>query len=157
MSNRVRLEDLPGMKPAEIAALPVDQLAELQADLAEARSRTKEQAACLIAGLDIRYGAQAADKRKAAGKDAGTVAVSDGEFRCKVDLKHKIGWDQKALADAVATIRDEWKGNPADYVKTTYEVSEAKFKAWPPEIRKIFEPARTVTPGNATYELEPSK
>jgi hypothetical protein len=34
------------------------------------------------------------------------------------------------------------------------KVSETKFGAWPPAVRELFEPARTIKAGKPTYKLE---
>ena len=52
---------------------------------------------------------------------------------------------QARLADAIATIRDEWEGDPAEYVETKLSVSETKFNAWPSAVHDLFAPARTVS------------
>ena len=44
---------------------------------------------------------------------------------------------------------------PADYVTTEIRVPESRFTAWPPRIRSVFEPARTVATGRPSYTLEP--
>ena len=43
--------------------------------------------------------------------------------------------------------------NPADYVKVKFEVSERAYDAWPPMLKELFTPARTVETGKASYEL----
>ncbi len=58
-----------------------------------------------------------------------------------------------ALAVAVATIV-AWGEDPADYVTTEIRVPESRFTAWPPRIRAVFEPARTVATGRPSYSLE---
>ena len=42
----------------------------------------------------------------------------------------------------------------AEYVETTFRVSERKYGAWPAAIREGFEAARTVRPGKATFRLQ---
>ena len=54
--------------------------------------------------------------------------------------------------NAIETIRG-WGENPADYVDTKLSVSETSYKAWPPAIRDLFTPARTVKPGKKKFEV----
>ncbi len=68
------------------------------------------------------------------------------------DLPKRPEYDQIQLKLAVETLR-RWGENPDDYVTTDIKVSEAKYNAWPPGIRELFEPARTLKTGKATYTL----
>jgi hypothetical protein len=43
--------------------------------------------------------------------------------------------------------------DPAEYVETTFRVSERKYAAWPTAIREGFEAARTVKPGKPIFRL----
>ena len=56
------------------------------------------------------------------------------------------------MAEALATLR-AWGESPADYVTTEVSVPESRFTAWPPRIRALFEPARTVAAGRPSYTL----
>ncbi len=156
MQNRVTLAQLCEMTIAEGAALPVDQLAMLLEDLTEMKADTKAKADRVVDVLDAKYKEQAAAARRAAGKDSGTVTLADGDMACTADLPRKVAWDQAKLTEAVAQIQ-HWGEDPADYCTTEIKVSEAKYNAWPPAIRALFEPARTVSVGSPTYKLAPAK
>ena len=56
------------------------------------------------------------------------------------------------LGQLVERIKAEGE-DPRDYVEVSLKVSERKYAAWPPHIRKVFEPARTVRNGKETFEL----
>ena len=62
--------------------------------------------------------------------------------------------DAARESHAVAVLR-EWGEDPADYVATELRVPEARFTAWPPRIRALFEAARTVSTGRPSYSLQP--
>ena len=51
----------------------------------------------------------------------------------------------------------KWGENPDDYVGTEFKVSEPRYSAWPPGIRQLFEPARTLKVGKPSYKLEQIK
>ena len=68
------------------------------------------------------------------------------------DLPKRTEWAQARLAEAVATLR-EWGEDPADYVAIEMSVPESRYAAWPPRIRALFEPARTVGSGRPSYTL----
>jgi len=154
MTNRTNLAQLREMDAAQAARLPVDHLAMLLEDVAALKADAKHLADLLHDALHARYGDPAAAVRRAEGKDTGRVRIADNGFAVIADLSKKAAWDQPKLADAVATIR-EWGEDPADYVTTEIRVPESRFTAWPPRIRAVFEPARTVAPGRPSYALEP--
>ena len=157
MSNRMTLAQFASLLKAEVEALPMPQIAMLLEDVVEAKASARQAEDRLNEELNRRFGAEAQRARRAIGKDAGTVTLEIDDFKVRADLPKKVNWNQRALASAVATIRS-WGGeDPADYVSIEYSVSEAKFAAWPPSIRKLFEPARTVSSGKPSYKLDLAK
>lgn len=157
MNNRITLDDLMGMPVGEISGLPVEQLALLLDDLAEERARLKRLDDWLNGALALRYGERAQALRHALGKDAGTVRIEEAEgFVAICDLPKKPEYDQGKLRAAIETLRS-WGSNPDDYVTTEIKVSETRYGAWPPEIRRLFEPARTLRFGKPGFRLERPK
>ena len=154
MSNRTTLSQLREMDAAEAARLPLDELALLLDDVAALKADVKRLGDLLHDALHARFGAAAFAARRADGKDTGRVRLEEGGFEIVADLPKKVEWHQGKLADAVAVLR-EWGEDPADYVATELRVPEARFTAWPPRIRALFEQARTVAPGRPSYALQP--
>jgi len=151
-ANHVRLEDLDRMGYGEIAALPAEDLALLQDEATAALDATKRLKDWLDGAIALRFAEQATAARRAEGKDTGTVRFEDGTVTIVADLPKKVDWDQAALAGIVERIRDAGD-DPADYVETTFKVSERRYGAWPPALRETFEPARTVRTGRETFRL----
>jgi hypothetical protein len=145
-ANRLKIEDLPTMPIGEIASLPADLLSVLQEEAEEAAKAARSLADWLNGAIALRYGDRAAEARRADGKDTGTVRLDDGEVTVIADFP-KVEWDQATLGRMVARIRAAGD-DPAEYVETTFRVSERKYSAWPAAIREGFESARTVKPGN---------
>ncbi len=141
------------MQTEELFKLPLAQIAMLQEDLVAAKAETKKYEALLLATLNERFADRAQHLRKAADKDTGTVTIEVEGFKVRADLPKRVTWDQKLLNRAVETILS-WGEKPSDYVASEIKVSEAKYNAWPPAIRALFEPARTVSVGRPDYELE---
>jgi len=150
--NTPRLDDLPSLSAADIAALPVELLAILQCEIDERLKRDKAAKTRFDAGLAVRYATRAADERMAVGKDSGTVRFDDGDFTVVADLPKRVDWDQDRLANIVERIRDAGD-DPAEYVDLAYKVPERKYAAWPEAIRQGFESARTVRPGTLKVEI----
>ena len=153
MIDQVTLEQLRAWPPGKVASLPIEVLADLADSLAETKAFIAETEARLNAGLDVRFGDRARQLRAADGKDSGRVRLGDGLFVIVADVTKRIDWDQDQLAAIVARIR-QGGDDPAEYVRTTFEVSERAYTAWPSAIRRLFEPARTVRLGKPRYAIE---
>lgn len=133
------------------AALP--ELDRLFRELALVKERTRLCEATLQSAMHLRYRECANLLRQRAGKSTGTVRFEESGFVIVSDLPKKVEYDQPKLKAAVETLRS-WGENPEDYITLEVKVSEAKYNAWPPAIRALFEPARTLGTGKPSYKLE---
>lgn len=145
------------MQIAEVARLPIAIIQMLVEDVAVLIARAKSYDEKLSAALDLRFSEKARAARSAEGKDTGRIRFDDEEFEIVADSPKAVIWDQKSLASIAAKIRDEWSEDPADYLTVKYGVAESKFTAWPPLLRKTFEPARTLRAGKPSYEIVAKK
>ncbi|MBF0342384.1 MAG: hypothetical protein HQL95_15675 [Magnetococcales bacterium] len=152
MENSITIDHLRRMPLGEVVALPVEELARLQQEAAEAMCRIKLVNDLLDGVFARRFGDQAATIRREGGKDFGMIRFQDGAVEIAMDLPKRPSWDQEKLAGIVQTIR-EAGDTPDQYVKTVYDVDERKFTSWPDSIRRVFEPARTVKQGKASFKL----
>ena len=153
MRDQVTLDQLRDWPPGKVASLPIEVLGALAAGIAEMKSLVADAEARFNAGLDVRFGDRARQLRAADGKDSGRVRLGDGPFVIVADLPKRVEWDQDQLAAIVARIRRSGD-DPAEYVRTSYEVSERAYTAWPSAIRRLFEPARTLKVGKPRYAIE---
>ena len=146
--------------PDQILATPVNELANLASD---SLFQVKNDAADLLVlskalvehidrALDLKYVDRAHQLRLAANKDTGVVHFDDGNVRVTADLPKKVEWDQKQLHELILRIASGGD-NPAEFIETSYRVSETKYQAWQESLRSQFTPARTVKVGKATYRL----
>jgi hypothetical protein len=136
----------------EIAALPSGELARLQRETDEALRKAKLAAAWLDGALSLRYSDRAHQARAADLKDTGTVRFDDNGVTIAADLPKRVEWDQEKLNGVVELLSAEGE-DPRHYVEIGLKVSERRYAAWPPHIRKVFEPARTVRTGKETFQL----
>jgi hypothetical protein len=153
-ANHVTLDSIMCMGMADIAALPVEEIALLLDDLREQQDRLVRQKERLEDALDLKYDARASAARGAAGKATGTVRFQDGDFVVIADLPKRVKWDQTRLAEAVEIIRRDWNDDPAQYIRTELKAAEAAYSTWPAAIRQLFEPARTLETSKPTYRIE---
>lgn len=156
MSNRATLAQLGEMTLEQANTLPLDHIVALLEDVAEQKAETSRLSELLHATLAHRYSDAASAARREAGKDTGSVTLPDGEYAIKADLPAKVEWDQAALRTAMETVRG-WGEDPADYLAIVLSVPESRYKAWPDSIRSVFQPARTVGTGKATFKVERAK
>ena len=139
-----------------LADLETQSLAELdhlirRVTAAEETARHYKQ--LLQAVLHHRFCERAQSLRQEAGKTTGTVRFEDDGYMVVADLPKRPEYDQRKLKDAVEALR-KWGENPDDYVSVEIKISETKYGAWPPAVRKLFEPARTLKTGKPLYKLE---
>lgn len=142
------IHEIAEASPAELAALPPEELMRLQTEAdAHAKAATRITSA-LHAVLATRY---------ASGLNAtGTHHREDGTVAVTVTVPKKIKWNQEKLNAASETLIS-WGEDPTNYVEFEIKVSERKYDAWPPAVRDVFTPARTVEPGKPVIKLEPQK
>lgn len=155
-SNRTTLAELRQMDAEQAARLPVDHLAMLHEDVADLKADAKRLDDLLCSAMTVRYGDKAAALRRSAGKDTGTVSVSDGDYVVKADLPKKVEWDEDRLAEAEQKLRDMGE-DPTEYIVVKRSVREAAYSGWPSSLRSMFEPARTVSTGKPSFKVERAK
>ncbi len=153
-ANTPSVDDMLNMPKGELAQMPVDLLAALQAELDHASKTLKAATTKFSSALKVRYGTRAAEARQACGKDTGTVRLVDGDFTVVADLPKRVDWDQEKLAHCARNIAESGE-DPAEFIDTALKVSERKYAALPEAWRKGFEPARTVKVGTLKVTLEP--
>ena len=151
--NTPSVEDMLNMPAGELAQMPVDLLAGVQAELAHAGKQLKAATARFNAALELRYASRAAEARRSCGKDTGTVRLVDGACTVVADLPKRVDWDQEKLAQIAQNIAESGE-DPTEFIDTRLTVSERKYGALPEAWRKGFEPARTVRPGTLKVSLE---
>ncbi|MGC1955186.1 MAG: hypothetical protein WA970_21935 [Gammaproteobacteria bacterium] len=138
----------------ELAALPIADRDRLCRQLAVVKETARRCETTLQAVMNNRYRAWAEKLRQDAGKTTGTVRFEEDGFVVTADLPKRTEYDQRKLKAAVETLR-RWGENPDHYVAIEIKVSEAKYNGWPPAIRNLFEPARTLKTGKPSYLLAP--
>lgn len=152
--NIPSINDMLNLPAGELAQVPVELLAVLQAELEHAAKQLKSASAKFSTALEVRYAARAAEARRACSKDTGTVRLVDGDYTVVADLPKRVDWDQEKLAQIAANIADSGE-DPTEFIDTKLSVSERKYGALPEAWRRGFEPARTVKTGTLKVTLEP--
>ena len=147
------LDEVGNFVMAELENLPLPDFDRLIQRVAAAEDSVHHYKLFLQGVLHSRFGERAHQLRQEAGKNTGTVRFAEDGFTVIADLPKKVEYDQRKLKEAVEALR-KWGENPEDYVSLEVKVAEAKYTAWPPAVRQLFEPARTLKAGKPTYKLE---
>jgi uncharacterized protein YeeX (DUF496 family) len=83
-------------------------------------------------------------------KDFGTTYVVDNNKKVKVVLRKKVDWDQAQLKH----INDSMRSDLADfYVKKKLLIDERTYKSAPPDLKKLFDEARTTSISSTQIEI----
>ncbi len=138
---------------AQLESMPIDAFDTLSRQLYAIRDAAKCYEQLLHSASNSRFGERARQVREAEGKTTGTVRFDEDGFIVIADLPKRPEYDQAKLRAAVEALR-KWGENPEDYVSIEIKVSETKFNSWPPGLRQLFEPARTLKVGKPTYRIE---
>ena len=85
------------------------------------------------------------------GKDFGQTTINAGEHKITVDFKKRVEWDQEKLIEAFNQMDPDMARH---YATVKYTVSEAKYKAAPPEIVGLLSEARTVHLSGVSVDIE---
>ena len=147
------LQTLSQMPLAELEHLPLPELEQILQQIEGVKATVRHYDIVLQSALNRRFGERAQQLRQAVGKPAGIVRLDEGDYQVIADLPKRPEYDQAKLKDAVATLRS-WGEQPEDYISFEIKVAEARYNAWPPAIRKLFEPARTLKTGKPSFKLE---
>ena len=150
--NHITLDALVRLPMSEIVALPTVELGRLQKEAEDALRKAKLTVAWLDGALNQKYAERAKAARADAGKDFGVVRLTDDGVTVVADIDKRVEWDESQLSALMERIAADGE-NPRDYVEVSLRVSERKYAAWPPHIRRVFEPARTVRTGKESFEL----
>ena len=150
--NTPSMDDMLDMPVTELALMPPNLLAAVQAEIDVATERMKAVIERFALALEVRYAARASECRGHEGKDTGTIRFEDDGVTVIAELPKRIDWDQAKLAQIAANIASAGE-DPAEFIDTKLSVSERKYGALPESWRKGFEPARTVRTGKPKFRL----
>lgn len=153
-TSNLSIEALDSLPQDDVKRLPIAALYDLQQSLADAAAQLERRKTAWWLALNDRCTEMAEALRHGSGKDTGTVHVAEGGYDIECATPKNVKWDDAKLRDALGSLS---KTDQAFYAKVELSVAEAKYTAAPPEIRRLFEPARTVRPGKETFKITPPK
>ncbi len=86
-------------------------------------------------------------------KDQGSTTVNQDGYKITVTIPMRTTWDEAKLKEIATNIKQHGD-DPEQYIDFKPQVSEKAYKAWPEQIQKVFEPARTIKPGKRKIEIK---
>lgn len=152
MSNRMTLARMDEMTTDEVSRLDLTSLHHLLEELAALQAQTKRADTKLSAALARRFDDAAHAARLEKRLPTGRVKWDEDGYTVSADLPKKVTWDEDTLRRAMEVIRARGE-DVEDYVALKISVPESRYSAWPNSIREIFEPARTVGVGRASFTI----
>lgn len=147
---------LDHMEIEDLGKLTAGEISQLNDLLAEEEELLKDRKKALQYAAELRFLDKAIGQLRSKTLDSGTAHVLEDDVDVVVTIPKKIDWDQTELAKSVEAVRS-WGEDPNEYVTTKLSVSETAYKAWPGAIRKVFQPARTMTPGKPKFTFMRAK
>ena len=150
------LDEVGQLYMTELDKLPLPDLDRMIKQVTAAKDTAALYLNALQSTLHGRLGGHAQQLRQEAGKSTGSVRFEVDGYLVVADLPKRTEYDQLKLKEAVEALR-KWGEDPEHYVALEIKVAESKYTAWPPGIRQLFEPARTLKTGKPSYKLEQIK
>ena len=84
----------------------------------------------------------------------GTANIESDLMKIKVVVKKKIKWDEGYIQKNIEPLIKQAGKDPEQFVKYKRSVSETDYKNFDDEMKRVFEPARTVEPSNPSITYE---
>ena len=91
--------------------------------------------------------------RKLQEKEFGAVHITRDGFRVTETIGKKVKWNQDKLFGVFQKIQSVGD-DPFQWMKAEWKVGEKEYNAYPKNIKAVFAPARTVTPGEPKLEFK---
>lgn len=129
------------------------ELLQRKAELEEKMASLKQDLNDVMCDIQDVLAVQLTEIRKMQSKEFGAVNVTVEGFKVTETIPKKVDWDQKKLGELFMTIMRHGD-KPSDYMRMELYVPENMFESMQPEIKEIFNEARTVRNGKATYKFE---
>lgn len=91
--------------------------------------------------------------RKLQGKEFGAVnAIVEG-YRVTETIPKEVKWDNEQMMGVYLTIKLAGD-DPFKYMKAKFSVAEKDYSEFMPEVKAVFDVARTIVPGKPAYKFE---
>jgi len=137
----------------ELKAKLQQEAQEIQASIEPALAIVREQMATADQAIRELITADLTAIRKLQEKEFGAVHITRDGFRVTETIGKKVKWDQARLFGVFYKIQSTGD-NPFDWMKAEFKVGEKEYNAYPKNIKAVFAPARTVTPGEPKLEFK---
>jgi len=86
-------------------------------------------------------------------KEYGVVHLVLDGYKVSETVTKKVDWDQQKLDDLFEAIRTAGD-DPKQYMKIKFEVGEKQYESFVPQVKAMFQDARSVKPGRPSLKFE---
>ena len=128
-------------------------ITEIQQPIAKAVNELKEQRVILQGKLDAAITESVSDAFSKKDYGCGTVNFETDNLKIKVVVRKTVKWDEGKLK-VIENLIKEGGQDPENFIKYKRSVLEGSYKDFTDEIKKVFEPARSVEPSKPTTTIE---
>lgn len=122
---------------------------ELEAQMGQLASQVNE----IQMQIDEMLSQRLVDLRKMQGKDFGAIHLTFEGLKVTETVPKKVEWDQEKLVPLFFKIMESGD-KPSDYMRMKLDIPEKMYSDFPPQIKTIFDEARTVKAGRPTLKFE---
>ena len=129
------------------------ELLQRKAELDEKMASLKQDLNDVMCDIQDVLAIQLTEIRKMQSKEFGAVNITVEGFKVTETIPKKVDWDQDKLGELFMIIM-EHGDKPSNYMRMELDVPEKMFESMQPEIKEMFNEARTVKSGKATYKFE---
>lgn len=127
----------------DLAALPIDKLADLQSKIETLIAQADNVRKWLNGALMLKYSPLINEKRDRLQQPYGEIKLHDEGYEIIEDRPMLLTWDEQKLREYAARITANG-ANPEDYMDISYTVSEQKYNSLSSEVRKILNEAGNI-------------
>jgi hypothetical protein len=154
MKNHIEMADLLTMSAPEMVDLPVDQLLLIQQEIAAAADQLKNIKTLFEFTLETKYKESIDVAYEKKGDEYGAADFRDDFAVLKINTPKKVDWDKDILALAEVIIRNDWDGDPDEYMTISRNVTEKSWGVFSTPVKELFKAGRTVEAGKRTIKIE---
>lgn len=126
----------------------------LKQTIAEELKSLEKSRADAVSKLDEEIIKEASEQLSDKDYGCGTANIELDNIKIKVEVKKTVKWDEKYLRENIEPLIKAAGREPEDFIKYKRSVGETDFKAFNDDMKRMFMPARTVTPSKPKITME---
>lgn len=151
--QKITFNDVSNTSIGDLSKISVSELYELKAQALEVYKKAEWCKEWLDKAIIQKYADKFVDKRIEQNKQYGVINLHDDNFQIAEDRPKKVDWKQDELKNIYQAIISN-QGDPDEYIKVSFSVSEEKYKNWPEHVKSSFRNARSLSYGKPKITIK---